>query len=268
MFSFFKRSQAKVSPRDAAWRRLAVRLELRDESAQAARLRDLLDLEPETEVGPVYGLELSSHQTSLFFDYRDARSGPTGQVSTLVSGCTLSARDPITSISLRASQKLHPVLESLGASSIGGAVVALDDAEFDRKVSLFARDASAARHLLSSAVKKALLSVLYTKTLEPTLLVGERDLVATNRSRDDDPTDLIALEALAINLLTLYGALKSTSLSGVGSDSVGSDSVGSDSVGSDSGSDSEKDDSDHDSDSDKSDKSDKQAENVANDAHS
>ncbi|MDZ7704575.1 MAG: hypothetical protein U5L04_08870 [Trueperaceae bacterium] len=211
MFSFFRRSRPKISPRDAAWRRLAVRLELSDEAARAPRLCELLDLPLDTEVGPVYGLELDLAKSSLFFDYRERRSGPTGQVDALVSGCTLSCHEPIAGMSLRASQKLHPVLESLGASSIGGVVVELDDADcnddFNDRVSLFARDVAAARRLLTPATRKALLGVLYTRGLEPTLLLGERDLVATNRTSTAEPTDLVALEALAVNLLTLYTTL-------------------------------------------------------------
>lgn len=208
MFSFFRRSRPTISPRDAAWRRLAVRLELRDEAVQVPRLCELLDLPLGTEVGPVYGLELDPTQSSLFFDYREQRSGPTGQVDALVSGCTLSCHEPIAGMSLRASQKLHPVLESLGASAIGGVVVELGNADFNDRVSLFARDDAAARQLLTPAAQKALLGVLYTRGLEPTLLLGERDLVATNRTSAAEPTDLVALEALAVNLLTLYTTLR------------------------------------------------------------
>ncbi len=195
--------------RAAEWRALGARLELEDHSERASKLRGFLDLAPEVRLEPIFRLRLDiggpAAALYLFdyqFDYQVSRSVPQ-----LTSVALLNATHPVSPIALKALCKQHRVLENLTASASGSAIVALDDPGFRERVTVYARDASQARDLLTPPVRRILEKALYERGASPILLLGERQLLFSVTAPAAQPTPLSVLEKLTTDLLSLYAVL-------------------------------------------------------------
>ncbi len=195
---FFRRPKSPSRADD--WLELAKKLELIDAADSERMLRGLLNLEADVQVGPIYSLQLAETERLYLFDYQERLQGVTPQTVTV---CLLSSRKILSTLSLRASRKLHKALESLNASATGSQRLDLDDPEFAEQVTVYAREAAASR-LLNRAVKDALLRALCKRNVTPTFLLGEHHMLLSNRNVE--PTALGVLESLSSDLLSLYAA--------------------------------------------------------------
>ena len=199
-------SEQHPSLREEAWAALVERLELKPASERARRrLKRFLNLEGETAFGPVYrsALDVGAEERAalILFEYTSSRSGVAPQ---LTSGCMLSLPHEVSRVSLKVSRKLHRVLESLGASATGSQVVQFPaDTDFGSKVTVYARAEEEARSVLSKPVRAVLQRALYTRGVEPTLLLGEKQLLFSYPVAEG-ATELGALELLTTDLLSLY----------------------------------------------------------------
>ena len=204
----FRRFRPRPKPdRAARWKDFAARLGLRRVAGAEAMLRDLLDLEEGARLEPVYQLERSAGAELYLFDHAEVRTGPAGTVERLVTVALLAADHPLSPVSLRATRKLHRVLESLGASRVGGVPVELPDAPgFAERVTLYARSAEEAATLITPAVREVLERALCAREAAPVLTVSERHLVL--RCRGEVPVSFEELEYLTADLLSLYAALE------------------------------------------------------------
>lgn len=209
----FRRFRPRPKPdRAARWKDFAARLDLRRAAGAEAMLRDLLDLSEEARLEPVYRLEKSAGAELYLFDHTEARTGPAGSVERLVTVALLAADHTLSPVSLRATRKLNRVLESLGASRVGGVPVELPHAPgFGERVTLYARSASEAAALITPAVREVLERALCAREAVPILTVAERHLVL--RCRGEQPVSFEELEHLTTDLLSLYAALEAQRLS-------------------------------------------------------
>ena len=164
----------------------------------------------DAELAPVYRTELvlgpEQYANLYFLDY--AATSLTGD-GTVTSVCILSLAQPTYPVSLKAARKVHAVLESLNASASGGNIVRFPgDPDFDREVTIYARDEAAVRRLLFDPARAVLRRALYERTSAPTagptFLLGERQLLFSNSAPATDKTPLRVLELLAADLLSLY----------------------------------------------------------------
>jgi len=195
----FRRRQVDV--RYDGWLALARRLEL-DEARGNEALLELLNPPAGARLAPIYTSQLATAQLYLADCREDGRS------ATLTSVVLLSATERLAPVGLKASRKLNPVLESLGASASGGQLVVVpQDATFNQRVSVLARDAAAALAVLTPALRRRLSAALYDRQVTPTFLLSEHHLIFTVKAQADQPTELPQLEALAIDLLGIYAAL-------------------------------------------------------------
>ena len=208
MFFSKKSPVPSLTLREEAWQHFATRLELSDETFSESVLRDFLALDGRVLFGPIKGLLLSSGEHLVYFDYYESRNGPLGSVKHITSVCMLSVPKALANISVKASRKLSPILESLGASAIGGTVLSLnDDAAFTQAITLIANKPELVTTLLTPIVKRLLHKALYERRAEPTFLLGEHHLLFLNKKLEHDPTPLETLELFSSDLLSLYSAL-------------------------------------------------------------
>ncbi|MBS3968414.1 MAG: hypothetical protein KGZ60_14240 [Truepera sp.] len=197
----FRRRQ--VDARYDGWVALARRLELDDAGGHEALLLELLNPPGGSRLAPIYTVQLDTAQLYLTDCREDGRS------PALTSAVLISTTEPIAPAGLRASRKLNPVLESLGASASGGQrVVVPQDAVFNQRVSVLARNAVSALAVLTPPLRRKLLAALYDHQAAPTFLLSEQHLVLTVKAPADQPTELAQLEALAVDLLGIYAAIK------------------------------------------------------------
>jgi len=197
---FFRRRQ--IDARFDSWVALARRLELDDAGGQEALLLELLNPPGGSRLAPIYTCQLDTARLYLADCREDGRSPAQSAV-------LISTTEPIAPAGLRASRKLNPVLESLGASASGGQrVVVPQDAVFNQRVSVLARDATSALAVLTPPLRRKLLAALYGHQVAPTFLLSEQHLVLTVKAPADQPTELAQLEALAVDLLGIYAAIK------------------------------------------------------------
>lgn len=196
----FRRRPADA--RYGGWLALARRLELDDAGGDEASLLELLNPPGGSRLAPIYTSRLDTAQLYL----TDCRED--GRLATLTSVVLLSATAPLAPAGLRASRKLNPVQESLGASASGGQrVLVPQDAVFNQRVSVLARDAASALAMLTPPLRRRLLAALYGHQVAPTFLLSEHQLIFTVKAPAGQPAELAQLEALAIDLLGIYAAL-------------------------------------------------------------
>lgn len=176
---------------------------------RAEYLRSVIDPEPGAELSPVYAQAWADEERLFLFDSTERRRGPAGEAVQLTSGCLIAAPKRLSEVSLKASPKLNPILESLGASATGSAAIALEgDPEFSAQVTLYTRDPEAAQRLLEADIKQNFLRLLTSYDMQPTLRLGERFLLFANRRPQEDPTPLETLEAALRDVRQLYMRLK------------------------------------------------------------
>lgn len=198
---FFRRRQ--VDARYHGWVALACRLELDEAGGHEALLLELLNPPGGSRLAPIYTAQLDTARLYL----ADCREN--GRMPVLTSAVLISTTEPIAPAGLRASRKLNPVLESLGASASGGQrVVVPQDLVFNQRVSVLARDAAAALAVLTPPLRRRLLAALYHHQVAPTFLLSEQHLVLTVKAPADQPPELARIEALAVELLGIYAAIK------------------------------------------------------------
>jgi hypothetical protein len=193
----------RVDMRFDNWVALARRLELNDAGGNEMLLLELLNPPGGSRLAPIYTCQLDTARLYLADCREDVRS------PTLTSAVLISTTEPIAPAGLRASRKLNPVLESLGASASGGQrVLVPQDAVFNQRVSVLARDAASALAVLTPPLRRRLLAALYGHQVAPTFLLSEHQLIFTVRAPAAQPAELAQLEALAIDLLGIYAAIK------------------------------------------------------------
>jgi len=196
----FRRRQADA--RYDGWLALARRLELDDAQGSEPLLLELLNPPAGARLAPIYTSQLAAARLYL----TDCHEG--GRLATLTSVVLLSVKEQLAPAGLRASRKLNPVLESLGASASGGQrVMVPTDAAFNQRVSVLARDAASALTLLRAPLRRRLSAALYERQVAPTFLLSEHQLIFTVKTPAHQPAELAQLEALAIDLLGIYAAL-------------------------------------------------------------
>ncbi len=198
------------SPRATDWQAFAQSLELQAASGSLGMIRMLLN-EPVAAISAVYRSEVETMnglRVSLYFlDYEQVQVRPMGHVEQLVSVCMLVAPQKLSDISLKANRKAHKVLEAIGASAAGGAVVKFDDEVFDSTVTVYARNIDEPKRLLHSKAREILKRALWERDIAPTFLLGERVVLFSHTAFADKPTKLDGLERLATDLLSLYAAI-------------------------------------------------------------
>jgi len=201
-------SRRRTPSRRQLWREFAGRLELADASPKDARLRDWFDL-GDAPLSPLVSLVREGQPTLYFFDQVRERSGPTGSVSSLVTGVLLRAPGRLAAASLRALPRGNPVLERIVAGRTGSRRLALPELpDFDAQVSVFARDEGAARQWLTKPVQGVIQRLLIDRGMAATLVVGGRHLLTLCEGAEPAPFE--ALEAIATDLLTLFAMVEGT----------------------------------------------------------
>jgi hypothetical protein len=199
----------KSPARAADWQAFATSLELQAASGSLGMIRMLLN-EPVAAISAIYRSEvetMNGTKVGLFFlDYEQVQVRPMGHVEQLVSVCMIVTPLRLADISLKATRKAHKVLEAIGASAAGGAVVKFDEPDFDKEVTVYAREIAEAKRLLSSKARDILKRALWERDIAPTFLLGERVLLFSHTAFADKPTKLEGLERLASDLLSLYAA--------------------------------------------------------------
>jgi hypothetical protein len=203
-------SPSKLSTRSAEWQTFAQSLELQPASGSLGMIRLLLN-EPVVAIHPVYRSEvetMNGTKVSLYFlDYEQTQVRPMGHVEQLVSVCMLVAPYKLSDISLKATRKAHKILEAIGASAAGGSVVQFADENFDKAVTVYARDIDESKRLLHGKAREVLKRALWERDIAPTFLLGERVLLFSHTASADKPAELGGLERLAADLLSLYAAI-------------------------------------------------------------
>lgn len=193
----------RLDTRFDSWVALARRLELDNAGGKEALLLELLNPPAGSRLVPIYTCQLDTARLYLADCREDGRS------PALTSAVLISTTEPIAPAGLKASRKLNPVLESLGASASGGQPVLVpQDAVFNQRVSVLARDAASALKVLTPSLRRRLLAALYGHQVAPTFLLSEHQLIFTVRAPAAQPAELARLEALAIDLLGIYAAIK------------------------------------------------------------
>ena len=195
------------------WQTLVERLGLEDAAERAGRLRDFLNLEADTTFGPVYHTKIDlgeAEVASLYlFEYKTVQFSP--REPELIAACMLNLSQPVSSVSLKALRKRHQILEALGASATGSGILSFpDDPDFDRAITVYARDEAGARRLLSKPTRDLLKRSLYDRGAAPTFLLGERQLLFSMPMPLLDAARLMSLELLATDLLSLYAVFAAT----------------------------------------------------------
>ena len=202
---FFRRP-APEGPRAEPWRAFAARLELRDASDRAERIRRWLDLEG-AELHPVYLLRREGLPSVYVFDALRQRRGPSGVVRQLRSYCLVRSEEVIARHVFRALPRQDKVLESLHASRSGAVRVEFPrDAAFDGAVSVYAREADGAAALLTAPVRGVLRRLLAERGLaDASVVVGERHVVSSFASGEDPA--LVLLEQVLADTISLVSLL-------------------------------------------------------------
>lgn len=186
---WFRRPPSPPSRSDR-WTAFAAQLGAEPAGDAAERLRRFLDLD-DAEVRDVHVLRRPGAPSLFLFDVVRRRSGPLGQVVRWSSWALLRGDRPVSAVSFRAAPRREAVLESLEASRTGAVRVDLSAwPEVDARLAVLARDAAAARSLLTPVVTAALGDLL---ALGPgaAVVVAERHLLArVDVEEAGDPADL------------------------------------------------------------------------------
>ena len=201
----FRRPKSEL--REGEWRTLAARLDLSLADGAQRMLEDQLGAGA-ARIGPVYTLAVDEDGRLFLGDYIEEQP----HTVHVVTVAMLRLKLPRRWVSLKASRKLHKVLERLGASATGGKPVTVPfDPAFGERVTVYARESDQARRLLTAPVRRLLTRALCEREVQPTFLMGESHLLLSNRAGSDAPTPLPALEAMLGDLLGLYAALTAAS---------------------------------------------------------
>lgn len=188
-----------------AWSDLAERLALADAGDVAERLRRWLDL-GEVDVSPLYAMQQPGLPVVYLFDYHRSRRGPTGEVILRHSACLLRSDEEFARVSFRALPKQRKARELIEAGRTGTTVVPID-AQFDRKVTVFARDAAGVAGLLRPPLRPVLQRALTERGDGVSLVLGERHALLSVDADELPPP--LTLEKLMSDLLSLYAMLAS-----------------------------------------------------------
>lgn len=209
----FRKRFQDAPPAEDPWQDLVARLELKDASAWTKRLRSFLALGQDTRIYHNYRTSIAlagAREAKLyFFDYEASDSAASlRQASALVGGCMLSVPHDLGPVSLRAVRRPpHKVLEALGASATGSAAIKFEDESFNDAVTVYARDEAAVKTLLGAPLLSILKRALTQRGVEPTFLLGERQLLFFTPLEAETPKRLLPLELLAADLLSLYALI-------------------------------------------------------------
>ena len=199
---------AASTGRAAQWCALGERLELDPSPGSHALLRGLLNLEPQAVLEPIYRAELSFENERRARLYLLDYTNVSERAEQLASVALLNFEKPFTDVHLKASQKLHKVLESLQASaSLSTPLNFPEDPNFSARITVLVRDAQGAKALLMQRPRHILDKALNKRDCAPTFLLGEKQLVLTNLAPVSEPTPLELLEMLALDLISFYSAL-------------------------------------------------------------
>lgn len=212
----------RVDPRLAEWERFAAEYEMTAAAEVGQQLTARFTL-GEGELLPVYSLKRPGQPLLVAFDQRRERKGPTGSVTSFMTGLALKGALNHGAPPMRASARRGRAVEALEASRSGAVRVEFPrNPEFDACVSVYARDASVARYALTPPVRVVLRRLLTgangavlnasnvnqeseSLTVAPSVLLGESDLLLTLEPRE--PLPLTALGGLLADLLSLHVAL-------------------------------------------------------------
>lgn len=207
-----------------AWSAFAAEYELTPVDEMRERMREHFALGPGA-IAPVYSLQRTGQPQLVLFDQRRDRSGPAGSVTSLRTGVVVRSGHDHVPVSLRASARRHKVLEEIEARRSGGARLALDDAAFDARVSVYARDDALARSVLTPPVRSVLARLLAAADdvepeatgdtgpiadrpapvgVAPQVVIGARNLMLLVEPRA--PLAFAPLALLMTDMLTLYAA--------------------------------------------------------------
>ncbi len=204
LFRLFNRTTPE-KVRRAQYKRFALLHELAEAGGQKERIREILNLDSLDLISFIYDKRIELAGTELevvFLDYY--RPSQQRNIEDKVcSICLLSSINHMDYMSLKISRKKPRVLESLGASAIGGEVVSFDEPEFDSKVTVYARNFDEAS-VLKKEIRALILNSLYQRNLDPELRIGANFMLFEACGKKDSPTDLVALEKLMADLMSLY----------------------------------------------------------------
>ncbi len=204
MFRLFKKTNPEKI-RKAQYGSFSNLHDLAEASGYKEKIQEILNLENSELISFIYTKRIKLEETELevfFLDYRR----PSRQKlvdDKMASVCLLSSWGNMDYASLKISRKLPRILESLGASAIGGEVIKFDDDEFDNKVTVYARNANEAK-ALNKETRELILKSLYDRNLSPELRIGTNFMLFEAEGSKDSPTELVELEKLMADLLSLY----------------------------------------------------------------
>jgi hypothetical protein len=206
---FFRRKPRAGEDVVDGWAALSARLELRDASDVAERIRRWLDL-GDAELSPLYLLQREGLPATYVYDAHTTRKGPSGAIRRTRRCCLVRSDTLLSDVAFRAWPRQNEVLESLEASRSGAVRVEVpDDAAFDAAVSVFARDAAAWRDV-PAPVRDVLARLLTVRGApDARVVVGERHLLASfDGSLGADLAILEHVLADTLALTVLLPALK------------------------------------------------------------
>ncbi len=204
MFGLFRKtSPAKI--RLAQYKRFTLNREFVDAKNRKETIAEILNLDEPELITNILEKIIQLDDQDLFLEsyFLDYIKKQKGIADKLCSVCLISSTTKMNFSSLKIMRKLPQVLESLGASSTGGIIANYQDDEFDSKVTVYARNAKEAE-ILNPKSREIVLKSLYERNLSPMLRIGEHFMLFETESSFEEPTDLIQLEKLMTDLLSLY----------------------------------------------------------------
>jgi len=204
MFGIFRKTKPEKKRR-AQYKRFTIDREYVDAKYRKETIAEILNLNgPELITNIIEKvIQLDNNSVGLESYFLDYIKKQKGIADKLCSVCLISSASKMEFTSLKIMRKLPQVLESLGASSAGGIVAKFDDDEFDKKVTVYARNEQEAE-ILNSKSREIILKALFQRDLSPMLRIGEHFMLFEAESSFEEPTDLIQLEKLMTDLLSLY----------------------------------------------------------------
>jgi len=199
------RRRTRPDPRTAAWQQLAADLGLEQCSDGAELLGDSLDLSSTPLASAVWRAADTGDINIYAFDFHSDSVIP-GRLE-LMAACLLVSPTQFCPVPLRLGRQLRARLTDIQAGASQAQVVLTGTADgFDEQVSVVARDADAARRVLSAPVRAAALQLLSRSEHAPTLSISGQQLLAQARAEQFSLPDL---EYLLVDVMALYAAFGS-----------------------------------------------------------